>query len=707
MIGRGLIRFVMSILVFSAAQSGVAAERSELTARFTPLSPKARLGAPIPGIWELSYSGGELLEGRLEAVIDINFSKQHFSVTDIVLSSGKNTFRGMLPAADVRIYNQQDVIQATLSMKFFTTDGREIKLDAQPLMLPGMQRRSFVIAQGDASSGGASSLDLLTKALRFEQFNSNPNQKIISTLAARVTPQNLPVEPIGYCSFDLLFLADEAFADVDNKRLKAISQWVRAGGSLCVLPGIALAPRHIAFLNQTAKSGKSQIIFVTDADGHAAASGLPDKTPFALFRVGLGRVAIGLGDATTERDINSPAWREMSTFLWKITEPHRQSIIETGGWRDDRLPQFYRNQVGQVVNITPGQRGDLNGQMSTNQAMFAPIQSSDWTNEMTGQLMPKKFRFVPLWLIGLLLVFFVAAIGPVDYLILGALKMRRMTWIVFPLTAFGFAYLTVWVANTYMGVTNETHAYEFLDIGDNDEIVRASRFELHYNGAARHSEIAVSRGLFTGFDTFSSPYSRGNRSNVATYLSGRMPQRYTAVQDIPQWTPQLNRTFWIAPDKQLAPPVKFAWDSLQTKNFQSRGGRESARIQLQKAFGKEAAIYVYHLKQRDRLAQNPSLMNNPHGNQFNQNQAYPQAYSQSVYIQGQTVPIGGENLLAAMCVRQTVGIFSLISQVSPTGGFNLDDLAILDPNDPKQWLLVVAQPRGEDVVIYRKLYQAP
>jgi len=62
------------------------------------------------------------------------------------------------------------------------------------------------------------------------------------------------------------------------------------------------------------------------------------------------------------------------------------------------------------------------------------------------------------------------------------------------------------------------------------------------------------------------------------------------------------------------------------------------------------------------------------------------------------------NLLMQACCRAPEGLFSIVSQVSPTGGANFEDLTILDPTDPNQWLLVVIVPDGEDYVVYRRLY---
>ena len=64
----------------------------------------------------------------------------------------------------------------------------------------------------------------------------------------------------------------------------------------------------------------------------------------------------------------------------------------------------------------------------------------------------------------------------------------------------------------------------------------------------------------------------------------------------------------------------------------------------------------------------------------------------------------GVSFLDDVCVNHTGGLFSLVSQVAPTGGVNFDDMPLLDPSDPAAWLLIVSVERGDDLVIYRKLY---
>ncbi|WP_299464338.1 hypothetical protein, partial [uncultured Gimesia sp.] len=55
-----------------------------------------------------------------------------------------------------------------------------------------------------------------------------------------------------------------------------------------------------------------------------------------------------------------------------------------------------------------------------------------------------------------------------------------------------------------------------------------------------------------------------------------------------------------------------------------------------------------------------------------------------------------------LCVRNQTGLFQIVSQTSPSGGKNYEDLSILDPSDPDQWLIVVFVPGEDQDTIYRQ-----
>jgi hypothetical protein len=49
-------------------------------------------------------------------------------------------------------------------------------------------------------------------------------------------------------------------------------------------------------------------------------------------------------------------------------------------------------------------------------------------------------------------------------------------------------------------------------------------------------------------------------------------------------------------------------------------------------------------------------------------------------------------------------VFGLVSQIAPHGAGSLEDLALLDSSDPRQWALVIIKQQGENFEVFRKLY---
>jgi hypothetical protein len=61
-------------------------------------------------------------------------------------------------------------------------------------------------------------------------------------------------------------------------------------------------------------------------------------------------------------------------------------------------------------------------------------------------------------------------------------------------------------------------------------------------------------------------------------------------------------------------------------------------------------------------------------------------------------------LIFRASVRTKTRYFSIVSQVSPSGADSFEDLAVIDTSAPGEWLLIVAVERGNDRVVFRRLY---
>ena len=77
---------------------------------------------------------------------------------------------------------------------------------------------------------------------------------------------------------------------------------------------------------------------------------------------------------------------------------------------------------------------------------------------------------------------------------------------------------------------------------------------------------------------------------------------------------------------------------------------------------------------------------------------------QQIYYPGYNPNANKSSFLDDVSVNGLGGLFAVVSQLSPAGGKDFEDMALVDPSDADQWLLVVAVERGNEVDLYRKLY---
>ena len=61
--------FIAAAVLLSSSPTVANAALPQVSTRFVPLSPRARVAAPISGIWEVISSGSELLEGELRLTL--------------------------------------------------------------------------------------------------------------------------------------------------------------------------------------------------------------------------------------------------------------------------------------------------------------------------------------------------------------------------------------------------------------------------------------------------------------------------------------------------------------------------------------------------------------------------------------------------------------------------------------------------------------
>jgi hypothetical protein len=170
------------------------------------------------------------------------------------------------------------------------------------------------------------------------------------------------------------------------------------------------------------------------------------------------------------------------------------------------------------------------------------LRYNELQQQLANILAPKQVRILPYPIVLLVLAAFVVVIGPVDWIVLGRLRMRRLTWVTFPLAAVACTALTVFLAENYMGRSNHRSALTITDLGHDGRVLRETRFELLF--PARNQEVTTDvRNALCVPMSASQNYYYGNRPGSAApaRYEGLFPASYKVRQSLRQWTPQMNR----------------------------------------------------------------------------------------------------------------------------------------------------------------------
>ena len=330
---------------------------------------------------------------------------------------------------------------------------------------------------------------------------------------------------------------------------------------------------------------------------------------------------------------------------------------------------------------------------------FQPVQSGDG---LLKRLIPEEVEIVPLEYIAGILVLYVLAIGPGEYILLGLFRLRRFTWITFPLLTVGFTLFTVWLSNDYLSSSVErTHA-TVIDVGEDGSALRENRFELLYTASTHDVVTELDRGLFTPIDhtRFGAEQQNLQMQRMAArgrvpdnfesqliidppVLEGKPPGSHHAVQNVPQWTPQINRIFRIAPSDEVIDKALTGFDWTRPWNLQ----RDASEIQRMAAvaFGPEAKAIGF--------ASGHVLFGDP-------TEFFPVALTTT-----ETGQMLSHDFLTDISVRQPRNLFEVVSQIAPHGGSNFEDLTLLDVTDATQSLLLIVVPDPDGLRIYRRLFR--
>jgi hypothetical protein len=672
---------VALLLAFEFLEANSFAEE-KLQVNLLPLGARARSEAPIPVEVKFVWDSTRILEGRLEMeLFEGNLILGRYRGGEMALTGGQQRFRVMLPP----VMAPGSESQVEVRMRFVTATST-IELAPSVLFLPTKGEISTVIGWcNSAALSGSTDSEGIQKLLldRFAPPSESRSAKLLTSVV-RITPEDLPAHPLAYTPFDVVVLTAQAFTEAGERQLQALSRWVRGGGSLFVCASRNLKPYHVSFLNQLNDSFVGTRMFQTDDAGNLLAG----KGSILHLRSGVGRSVILAGENLADFGLNPAEMRDAAAFLWKMRSRQARSVGESGHWDASAIsptPNNYNASGPQyLAGFTPDDLTD-----SLNYAY------SDWLKaQLLNRLMPQTVRLIPFAALIGMLAAFVLMIGPADYFVLGALRRRRFTWILFPSTSIAFTVATVLMANHFLGLHDQRRSLYVVDLAQDGSALRWNQYELVFAARDKRSVADWKNALWAPLEFRSmsgqpyvpalqgrqlsyvpnnpNPYNSRNNYNTRTesdveapLYAGTLPVHFQSSEALRQWKPQLNRIFSFEP-----PPVPLIsnWDEVE------KAWPDLPRIRASLADKKFFAGDVCVLRSQKSVSADSGVRG--------------------------IVP---NEILSALCAGDAVGLRSLVSQISPTGGNGFEDAQVLDRDANDAALLIVKQI-GDDIVVYRRIF---
>ena len=569
----------------------------------------------------LDSASPQLLEGVLELTVldDLNTSFV-YRTQELALITGARELRLLLPPARMERGMERDV-----RMRFIFTTGGVIELGKTALHPSLLMERSLVLAVGRVDLRAPEPGARLWQSLRLDRFEpakGSSSMEKFSTTPVMIEPDDFPAEPLGYCAFDAVMIESRAFAALKEKPREALGQWLAGGGSVCVVANDPLDAAHAGTLRAWLRRDPSITLPEFDAEGRVQTTG--DSA--ILARVGFGRLVV-LTRAPDEI-VDDPKWRRAITFLWKIRAVQASAIERDGAWQNEAF-----GKVGEWKNADRARRAQI-------------------ASELTEALLPKTVRIIPLPVILAILIGFIAAVGPVDFFVLGKLRARRFTWLAFPLVSVGFTVLTMKLAAHYLGTNTHQAALVLTDLGPDGAVIRETRWELVLP-AATQELVRDTQHAFAIPAAQNRDYGASADRVAIAGFEGQYPARYRLRLPLAQWAPQTIRVSALATGTDDS---RVDWSAFPG----AIGG------------GSGCAIWI-----SDK---------GHHG-----------------YV-GNAGPLSPDFLARITFTPEWNALFSA---PSPGGAGSLDDLCVVEQNEPNRAVVVAVRREGADIHAWRRLYFRP
>ena len=648
--------------------------------KLKPSLAAIRSDAPFWIDVELESTYPDLMEGKLDFTFaDAREVRLRLRTAPLAVPNGDKSFRVFLPAMWSR--SQQTSFEVHV---VFQGPRGGIDLGDHDLVVPLRGQRQFIMA---AAGLGDATINQLTRQLGLDSYRPvDSNRGFLLTLPVEFEVSAIPGDPTGFYPFDVLVFAGEYFSRLSPRQLETIAQWTQTGGGLVVVPTGVLAQSHTAFLERLVGADAKSTDFVLDKFGRLPARKPGSKDWIIPCRYGYGRALILLampafaadGNLT---DVEGATWKRAVCFLWNVQPSQTAKIVTSGSWQ---LPFSSADRFA----------ADASGEADFDERVPLHPETFAKADQLRALLFPEEVGVVPFRVVATILTLFLLAIAPADYLILGLLRRRKYTWVLFPAMCIVFTVATVSVARHYTGTSDHRGSLVITDLAEDGRPLRTSRIEHIITAGTHLIADEVKNGLFAMTDAqpqsataiANDPVKRAARydelprpieSNPVEY-EGAVPSAFSANRLSRQWSPSMVRiTSTGAPE--AVPPI--AWRELDALDPRSSAGQKEIAERIRRTLPDSEILFLGSAG-GEHAVQDIFPTNGP-GSRFH----------------------SWVTVLSELSRRSSGRLFSIVSRISPNGAGDLEDLSVIDPTEAKSCLLQIATRRGADLVVYRRYLQ--
>jgi hypothetical protein len=281
------------------------------------------------------------------------------------------------------------------------------------------------------------------------------------------------------------------------------------------------------------------------------------------------------------------------------------------------------------------------------------------------QLLPKEARLIPIPVLAGMLGAFLLLIGPGEWMGLGAIRRRRWTWLTFPISTALLTVATFAAAERYLGTADHRTAVTIVDVGKGGRVLREHRLEMIFAAREREGISEMRHSLVV-------PTASSWKSDAAeiTY-EGQVPARSVMRQKVRQWVPQLNRHFSF---EATVPVADIRWDAVTAEELLSAPGDPGVLFRQKTGLSDRYQVTVVGGGRGD-----------------------PKVPSRFSALPG---------FLSEICVVPELRLGTRLVGFSPSGSGSLEDLALVDPSDRREIVLIVVEDTAPGLRIYRRKYRA-